>query len=159
MNSLKFFKKCKGQADLIEPFTLARAYDADRHPEVLAGRASATRTRAEFLDTFDLTDGTASFEAFERYHCLLSAAIRADAYFALLVRSVWRPRDERISQRRILPLGVVRVGETESTLALWDDIESVLCGKPPDTCSLCVLELSTVLQKAAGNVPKFHREP
>jgi len=66
-------------------------YDASKHPDVIAGKRSASEILREFLDTFDggEKDGKVDFGEFCRYYSNVSASIDDDDYFELMMRNAW----------------------------------------------------------------------
>jgi hypothetical protein len=68
------------------------AYEAARHPEVLAGARTTEAALREFLDTFEVggdVSGRASRREFHEYYANVSAAVEDDAAFETLVRNAW----------------------------------------------------------------------
>lgn len=94
---------------------IAGAYNADQHPDVIAGKKSKGEVFREFLDTFDggEKDGKVKYflrpelwslidifplavkylqvtpDEFKRYYANLSASIDDDDYFELMIRNAW----------------------------------------------------------------------
>lgn len=68
------------------------AYEAARHPEVLAGARTTEAALRDFLDTFEVggdVSGRASRREFHEYYANVSAAVEDDAAFETLVRNAW----------------------------------------------------------------------
>jgi Ca2+-binding EF-hand superfamily protein len=76
---------------ILELADIKAAYDASRHPEVLAGRRSAESVLLEFLNGFDggNKDGIVTPAEFEAYYADVSASIDSDDYFELMMRNAW----------------------------------------------------------------------
>ena len=73
---------------------IANLYNADKHPEVQAGKKTAEEVFREFLDTFDggqghEKDGEVHLDEFEDYYRNISASIDDDNYFQLMMWNVW----------------------------------------------------------------------
>jgi len=82
----------KDGSGTIEPSEIASAYDASKHPEVMAKRKTPQQVYAEFLDTFDVggdKDGKVTAQEFENYYTNISASIDNDDYFELMIRNCW----------------------------------------------------------------------
>lgn len=76
----------------VETQEIASAYDASKHPEVLAKRKTANQVLREFLDTFDVggvKDGKVTRQEFQNYYHNISASIDNDDYFELMMRNAW----------------------------------------------------------------------
>lgn len=77
---------------VLEPTDVISAYDARRHPDVIAGRRTTDDVLREFLDTFDVggeKDGKVTRNEFENYYRNVSASIDDDDYFELMIRNAW----------------------------------------------------------------------
>ena len=77
---------------ILEPDDVVNAYDAKRHPEVLAGKKTENEVLTEFLDTFDVggeKDGKVTKNEFLNYYKNISASIDRDDYFELMIRNSW----------------------------------------------------------------------
>ena len=70
---------------------IAMAYDASKHPDVVAGTKQAFEVLGEFLNNFDQEpfDGQVTLEEFEHYYGSISASIDRDDYFELMIRNAW----------------------------------------------------------------------
>lgn len=82
-------KDGSGEVDAQE---ISSAYDASKHPEVLAKRKTANQVLREFLDTFDVggtKDGIVTRQEFQNYYHNISASIDNDDYFELMMRNAW----------------------------------------------------------------------
>lgn len=81
-------KTKNGRVELID---ITQAYDASKHPDVIAGRRSSSQILREFLDTFDCgeKDGIVTFDEFCKYYANISASIDDDDYFELVIRNAW----------------------------------------------------------------------
>lgn len=82
-------KDGSGEVDAQE---IASAYDASKHPEVMAKRKTANQVLREFLDTFDVggtKDGKVTRQEFQNYYHNISASIDNDDYFELMMRNAW----------------------------------------------------------------------
>lgn len=63
----------------IDPAEVARAYDASKHPEVIAGRMQPEQVLQEFLDTFDVggeVDGKVTAERFLAFSAIVASCKR-----------------------------------------------------------------------------------
>ena len=80
---------------------VVQAYDAARHPEVLAGARTREAAKREFLETFEVDGDRASLQNFREYYANVSAAVDDDALFATLVRNAWRLSAETQSPRGV----------------------------------------------------------
>ena len=81
-----------GFASLAAVAAVVDAYEAARHPEVLAGARTTEAALREFLDTFEVggdVSGRASRREFHEYYANVSAAVEDDAAFETLVRNAW----------------------------------------------------------------------
>lgn len=76
---------------VIELNDIRAKYNADQHPEVLAGSKTKDEVFREFLDTFDggEKDGKVHPNEFIRYYANVSASIDEDDYFELMIRNAW----------------------------------------------------------------------
>lgn len=81
----------KDKNGTIDVQDIAGAYNADKHPDVLAKKKSKGEVFREFLDTFDggEKDGKVTPDEFKRYYANLSASIDDDDYFELMIRNAW----------------------------------------------------------------------
>jgi|UniRef100_A0A7S4FUE6 peptidylprolyl isomerase len=71
---------------------LRGTYDASRHPQVIAGRATEKDILDQFLRTFDSQtnpDGTVTYDEFHEYYNGLSGMIDNDDYFESMVIAAW----------------------------------------------------------------------
>ena len=76
----------------VEPSDIVKAYNADKHPDVIAGKKTAQEVLREFLDTFDVggeKDGKVTRNEFENYYKNVSASVDNDDYFELMMRNAW----------------------------------------------------------------------
>ncbi|RHY79027.1 hypothetical protein DYB31_002285 [Aphanomyces astaci] len=77
---------------VLEPSDIVEAYDASKHPEVIAGRKTPDQVFREFLDTFDVDghhDAKVTPDMWEHYYANISASIDDDDYFELMMRNAW----------------------------------------------------------------------
>ncbi|KAH9195244.1 hypothetical protein AeNC1_002785 [Aphanomyces euteiches] len=77
---------------LVEPSDIVEAYDATKHPDVIAGRKTPDQVFREFLDTFDVDghhDAKITPTMWEHYYANISASIPDDDYFELMMRNAW----------------------------------------------------------------------
>ena len=77
---------------VLEPADVVGAYDASKHPEVIAGRMTPDQVLQEFLETFDVggeVDGKVTKEEFVNYYTNVGANIDDDDYFELMIRNAW----------------------------------------------------------------------
>ncbi|RLN56343.1 hypothetical protein BBJ28_00001539 [Nothophytophthora sp. Chile5] len=80
---------------LLEPSDVVGEFDANAHPDVVAGRRGADHVCREFLETFDVDSGTGpqdgkiSWEQWRSYYHNVSASIASDQFFEEMVRNVW----------------------------------------------------------------------
>lgn len=76
----------------VEPSEVVSAYNADKHPDVIAGTKTKDQVLREFLDTFDVggvKDGKVTRKEFENYYTNLGANIENEDYFELMIRNAW----------------------------------------------------------------------
>ena len=76
----------------LDPGDVVSAYDATKHPDVIANRRTTHEILREFLDTFDVggeRDGKVTRSEFENYYSNVSASIDDDDYFELMMRNAW----------------------------------------------------------------------
>ena len=74
------------------PAEVVGAYNADKHPDVIAGKKTKDQVLREFLDTFDVggeKDGKVTRNEFENYYTNIGANIPNDDYFELMIRNAW----------------------------------------------------------------------
>ena len=77
---------------VVEPADVVEAYNAKKHPDVIAGKKTEDEVMREFLDTFDVggeKDGKVTRNEFENYYKNISASIDNDDYFELMMRNAW----------------------------------------------------------------------
>ncbi len=77
---------------VLEPSDVISAYDASKHPDVVAGQKTADIVMREFLDNFDVggeKDGMVTRNEFENYYSNISASIDNEDYFELMIRNAW----------------------------------------------------------------------
>eukprot|EP00598_Pedospumella_elongata_P000506 CAMPEP_0184975600 /NCGR_PEP_ID=MMETSP1098-20130426/6811_1 /TAXON_ID=89044 /ORGANISM="Spumella elongata, Strain CCAP 955/1" /LENGTH=563 /DNA_ID=CAMNT_0027498359 /DNA_START=44 /DNA_END=1735 /DNA_ORIENTATION=+ len=76
---------------VVELNDISAKYNADKHPDVLAGRRSKDDVLREFLDTFDTIDkdGRVTTAEFIKYYGNCSSSIDDDDYFELMIRNAW----------------------------------------------------------------------
>ena len=89
---LAFARIDKDGNGVLEPRDVVGAYDASKHPEVIAGRMTPEKVLQEFLETFDVggeIDGKVTKEEFENYYTNIGASIDNDDYFELMIRNAW----------------------------------------------------------------------
>ncbi|OQR98752.1 hypothetical protein ACHHYP_08146 [Achlya hypogyna] len=82
----------KDSNGVLEPSDIVEAYDASKHPDVIAGRKSPDAVFREFLDTFDVDgvhDARITPLMWEHYYANISAVIEDDDYFELMMRNAW----------------------------------------------------------------------
>ena len=87
-SALRFFAQAftvidKDGSGVLDLADITAAYDASKHPEVIAGKKTKAEVFREFLDNFDggEKDGMVYIEEFERYYATISASIDDDDYF------------------------------------------------------------------------------
>eukprot|EP00760_Papus_ankaliazontas_P036768 PhM_4_TR838/c0_g1_i1/m.59536 len=69
---------------------IAAAYDVDKHPDVVEGKADPDAVLRQFVEDWDRNaDGVISWEEFLEYYSNISAGIDSDQYFELMVRNAW----------------------------------------------------------------------
>jgi calcyphosin len=112
-------KNGNGAVDATE---VAGAYDASRHPDVLAGKKTQNEVYREFLDCFDCggeVDGSVTLAEFINYYSNVSASIDDDDYFELCIRNAWHMGADNTASRRML----VTDGQgNERVVALENDL-------------------------------------
>ncbi|ETW00874.1 hypothetical protein H310_07394 [Aphanomyces invadans] len=87
-----FARMDKDGNGVLEPSDIVEAYDASKHPEVIAGRKTPDQVFREFLDTFDVDghhDAKVTPDMWEHYYANVSASIDDDDYFELMMRNAW----------------------------------------------------------------------
>jgi Ca2+-binding EF-hand superfamily protein len=69
----------------------ANAFDANHHPEVLAGKMNPKHALGDFLSQFDCLDhdGCITKKEFLEYYKNVSSSIDDDDYFELMIRNAW----------------------------------------------------------------------
>ena len=92
---------CFGDAG-VPPERVAQAFDASRHPEVVAGRSNEKKQFAAFLDTFDVPGSSAQMDDFLAYHRVISAAAPNSDYFLAVVNDVWQTPNAKPSPAKPL---------------------------------------------------------
>jgi Ca2+-binding EF-hand superfamily protein len=89
---LAFNKLDKDGSGIVDAAEVASAYDASKHPEVIAGRMTTTEVMNQFLETFDVggvKDGMVTEQEFTNYYANLGANIDNEDYFELMIRNAW----------------------------------------------------------------------
>ena len=89
---LAFAQIDKDGSGVVEPSEIADAYDASKHPDVIAGKKTPDEVYHEFLETFDVggvKDGMVTVQEFLNYYTNLSVSIDNDDYFELMIRNAW----------------------------------------------------------------------
>ncbi|KAJ8613146.1 hypothetical protein CTAYLR_004794 [Chrysophaeum taylorii] len=82
----------KDESGFVDVNDIVDRYDASKHPDVIAGKATANNVLQEFLDTFEVggeRDGKVSKAEFHEYYANVSASIDSDDYFDLMIRNAW----------------------------------------------------------------------
>jgi Ca2+-binding EF-hand superfamily protein len=81
----------KDKSGILDLDDITEAYDASKHPDVIAGKKTKGAVLREFLDTFDggEKDGKVYPNEFKRYYANISASIDDDDYFELMIRNAW----------------------------------------------------------------------
>ena len=81
----------KDKSGILDLDDITEAYDASKHPDVIAGKKTKAAVLREFLDTFDggEKDGKVYPNEFKRYYANISASIDDDDYFELMIRNAW----------------------------------------------------------------------
>ena len=77
---------------VVDAAEVAEAYDASKHPEVIAGRMTPEEVCREFMETFEVgetVDGKITEQEFINYYHNISASIDFDDYFELMIRNAW----------------------------------------------------------------------
>jgi calcyphosin len=138
----------KDGSGILDLSDIMAAYDASKHPEVIAGKKTKNEVFREFLDNFDggEKDGTVGCapiirwtvgftalfvlrpqvtpEEFERYYATLSASVDSDDYFELMIRNAWHISggegwSQNTTCRRVL---VTRRDGTQQVVEIKNDI-------------------------------------
>lgn len=120
----KIDKDGNGYLDVQDVFS---AYDASKHPDVIAGKRSSGEVLREFLDTFDVggeKDGKVTVQEFENYYSNISASIDDDDYFELMIRNAWHISGGKgwcanSSNKRVL---VKKADGSEEVVEIEDDL-------------------------------------
>uniref|UniRef100_A0A6U0WUQ8 EF-hand domain-containing protein n=1 Tax=Rhizochromulina marina TaxID=1034831 RepID=A0A6U0WUQ8_9STRA len=81
----------KDKSGILDLDDITEAYDASKHPDVIAGKRTKQEILREFLDVFDggEKDGQVFPNEFMRYYSNVSAYIDDDDYFELMIRNAW----------------------------------------------------------------------
>lgn len=89
---LAFEKLDKDKTGKVTFQTLAKIYDASKHPAVLQGKRSPDEVFKEFLSQWDTLekDGIVNLSEFEEYYKDLSASIDTDEMFEAILKSAWK---------------------------------------------------------------------
>ena len=78
---------------IVDPSEIMSLYNANAHPDVLAGKKTPQEVLREFLETFEVggeVDGKVTFDEFCNYYSNVSMSIDNDEYFELMIRNAWR---------------------------------------------------------------------
>mmetsp|Transcript_26324 Transcript_26324/g.68431 ORF Transcript_26324/g.68431 Transcript_26324/m.68431 type:complete len:142 (+) Transcript_26324:152-577(+) len=78
-----------GPRATLDAAAMAKAFDADAHPDVVAGNRSAADVRAELHEALAAGGGPVTRQLFEDYYDLQSITVDRDEQFEALVRSSW----------------------------------------------------------------------
>ena len=78
-----------GDETTLDAAAMAKAFDADAHPDVVAGNRSAADVRAELHEALAAGGGPVTRQLFEDYYDLQSITVDRDEQFEALVRSSW----------------------------------------------------------------------
>ena len=92
------WRRCFGDVESVPPERVAQAFDASRHPEVVAGRSNEKKQFAAFLDTFDVPGSSAQMDDFLAYHRGVCAAAPNSEYFLAVVNDVWQTPNAKPSE-------------------------------------------------------------
>lgn len=68
---------------------MGAAFDADAHPDVVAGNRKAIDVRNELIETLGASGGPVTLQLFEDYYDIQSITLEDDDKFKALVRSSW----------------------------------------------------------------------
>ena len=71
---------------------IAKLYNADFHPDVIAGKATPKDVFMKFLSMWDTQtpDGIVTFDEFCDYYKDVSASVDEDEYFGAMMKSAWK---------------------------------------------------------------------
>jgi hypothetical protein len=122
----------------VEPHEVVKAYNADKHPDVISGKKTKDQVLREFLDTFDVggvKDGMVTKKEFENYYTNIGANIPDDDYFELMIRNAWHiaggkgwcESSANKYVRRRSPLSVYSSAKKERAQRKGERKESALC--------------------------------
>mmetsp|Transcript_9462 Transcript_9462/g.24124 ORF Transcript_9462/g.24124 Transcript_9462/m.24124 type:complete len:145 (+) Transcript_9462:82-516(+) len=89
-----------GDETTLRAETMASAFDADAHPEVVAGNRKAKDVRNELVESLAVGGGPVTLQIFEDYYDLQSITVDADDQFEALVRSSWIYLVRQTAKRR-----------------------------------------------------------
>lgn len=93
------------QQVLLDPSEIVQAYDASRHPDVIAGRKREDDVFHEFVENFDVEDqssgspdtqGKISLYQWEQYYHNVSFFIADDDFFELMICNTWQLDASRV---------------------------------------------------------------
>ena len=87
--------------DALDAQEMAAAFDADSHPEVIAGHRTAEDVRNELLEALSLDDGKVNLQLFEDYYDLQSITVEVRQSFSKIT---WRTERRPIRGPRALLL-------------------------------------------------------
>jgi Ca2+-binding EF-hand superfamily protein len=89
---MAFDRLDKDGTGIVDAAEVADAYDASRHPDVMAGKRTSNEVLRDFLETFEVgdeVDGAVTQQEFHLYYQRVSASIDSDDYWELMLRNAW----------------------------------------------------------------------
>jgi len=86
--------------DDLDARVMGAAFDADSHPDVVAGNREPEDVRNELVEQLSAEGGAVTMQLFEDYYDLQSITIESDDQFEALVRSSWIKFIRQVSKRR-----------------------------------------------------------
>jgi hypothetical protein len=100
-------KDKSGELDIND---IRQSYNAKQSPDVKSGKKTEDEVLAEFLDTFedhfcdckgheDARDGHITMEEWLEYYNNVSMSVDDDAYFDLMMNSVWNLDGSRVTKK------------------------------------------------------------
>ncbi|DBA04153.1 TPA: LOW QUALITY PROTEIN: hypothetical protein N0F65_004261 [Lagenidium giganteum] len=81
-------------SNTLDATEIVQAYDASKHPDVIAGRKREEEVFHEFLENFDVDvsadNGKIALDQWEQYYQNLSFFVVDDDFFELMIRNTWQ---------------------------------------------------------------------
>jgi Ca2+-binding EF-hand superfamily protein len=104
-------------------------YDAQFHPDVVAGRADEDDVLENWLSTFEQygdRDGVVTQQEWESYYTDVGAGIENDDYFELMIRNAWHMQQTTAPAEAGLGAGAGNTGQEHSSAdsSRWQRVQS-----------------------------------